>query len=270
MNNFRIGGGKIMKKNEIDHLVVEWLAQAKKMVFSSSSRKIMVETKTSRNDLVTELDRQIEKFLVTQIKNVFPTAQIISEESHPKLDEFDPQQLLWIIDPIDGTMNFVKTRRDFAIMIGVYQNNQGQLGYIYDVMNDCLYHGGPERGVFCNQQRLLPPANLSLNQGLLETGALMLLHNRCNLQKIALASNGVRIYGSAGIQIIRVLTGQAVGYVSHLKPWDLAAGRVLAETLGLTVKTIDGHIPDVLSSVDVLVASKNAQEDIVRMAQAPY
>lgn len=259
-----------METEKINQLVIGWLQQAREMILASFSRKLTVETKTSRNDLVTELDRQIESFLVQQIKANFPAAQIISEESRPKLKKFDPQQPLWIIDPIDGTMNFVKTHHDFAIMIGIYQQNQGKLGYIYDVMNDRLYHGGPEKGVFCNQQRLKPPADLPLNQGLLEVGALTLLYDRFHLQKIALASNGVRIYGSAGIQIIRVLTGQVIGYVSHLKPWDLAAGRVLAETLGLTVKTIDGSIPDVLSSVDVLVATKNAQEDIVRMAQAPY
>ena len=256
--------------SKIDSLVPQWLAKAKEMIFASFQRTIDVGIKSNRNDLVTDLDRQIEGLLVKKIKENFPDSQIMSEESHPVISKVAEDKLLWIIDPIDGTMNFVKQKTDFAIMIGIFKGQQPIRGFIYDVMGDQLYHGGPEAGVYCNQQKLMPPPNSHLAEGLLGIGGVMLIHNAYGLQQIALASHGVRIYGSAGMQIIRVLKGQSVAYVSHLHPWDLAAGKILAETLGLAVKTIDGKEPSVLALVDVLVASKNAQKDIMRMAQFHY
>ncbi|WP_281164916.1 inositol monophosphatase family protein [Liquorilactobacillus sicerae] len=258
----------IFQADKIDLLVPKWLMTARKMILESFSQKIEIETKTSRNDLVTELDRKIEQFLVGKIQKYFPGSQIVSEETRPSINEIEEESLLWVIDPIDGTMNFVKQKSDFAIMIGIFQAKKGQRGFIYDVMANQLYHGGPDKGVYCNCQKMISPPDLHLADGLLGVGGVMLINNKYNLQKIALASHGIRIYGSAGIEIIHVLNGQLIGYLSHLHSWDLAAGKILAETLGLTVKTIDGQEVNVLSSIDVLVASKNAQKDIIMMAQS--
>lgn len=254
--------------DKIDSLVPQWLMTARKMILESFSQKIEIETKTNRNDLVTGLDRKIEQFLVRKIQECFPGSQIVSEETRPTINEIEEEGLLWIIDPIDGTMNFVKQKNDFAIMIGIFRGGKGQRGFIYDVMADRLYHGGPDQGVYCNYQKMKSPPDVPLVDGLLGVGGVMLINNKYNLQKIALASHGIRIYGSAGIEIIHVLNGQLIGYLSHLHPWDLAAGKILAETLGLVVKTIDGREVNVLSSIDVLVASKNAQKDIIMMAQS--
>ena len=80
---------------------------------------------------------------------------------------------------------------------------------------------------------------------------------------IAQQSLGMRIYGSAGIDIISVLRGELVGYISYLKPWDFGAGRILCETAGLKMTTIDGQRLDVLSSTPVLLATRNAHQDIL-------
>ena len=65
---------------------------------------------------------------------------------------------VWIVDPIDGTMNFVKQHDNFAMMIGIYQDGEGKLGFIYDVMNDVLYAGGPAvGGVWANDQQISAP-----------------------------------------------------------------------------------------------------------------
>ena len=130
---------------------------------------------------------------------------------------------------------------------------------------DKLYWGGPECGVFCNDQKVEPPKNLPLEEGLFGVGGKMLLSNYRNVQSAAKKSLGVRIYGSSGIEFIHVLTGKNVSYLSHLRPWDYAAGKILAETLGLVVKTIDEESLDMLSSSDVLVATKNAHQGIIKL-----
>ncbi len=107
--------------------------------------------------------------------------------------------------------------------------------------------------------------DLFLDQGLLDVSGRMLIRNYRNVAQVAEKSMGVRVYGSAGIGFIHVLTGKTVGYCSHLHPWDHAAGKILAKAHGLSVKSIDDNELDVLSSNDVLVATKNAKNDIIKL-----
>lgn len=245
----------------IDREVKSWLKEARQQIMLQMQQDFKVTTKTSCTDLVTAVDVSIEQFYTKQIKHCFPTAEILGEECQQACLK-TKQGLLWIIDPIDGTMNFVKQGKDFASMLAVYEDGQPKLGYILDVVADKLYWGGPECGVFCNEKQLKTPPNQTLAAGLVGISCPMLLNNYKNLVEVAKQSSGVRIYGSAGIQYIHVLTGKCVAYVSHLCPWDFAAGKILAQTLGLDVKTIDGKAIDMLSSTDVLVATKNAQRKI--------
>ncbi len=254
-----------MEWEKINTCVREWMSQARTMILEGRARKLRVEEKTSRCDLVTNVDRFIEEFYVSRIRENFPGSRILGEEgdADENLAGFDG--LLWIIDPIDGTMNFVKQHDHFASMIAVRENGADKLGYILDVAEDRLYWGGPECGVYCNDEKMSPPVDVSLEDGLFGVGGRMLLSNYRNVQDAAEESLGVRIYGSAGIEFIHVLTGKNVSYLSHLRPWDYAAGKILAETLGLVVKTIDEEPLDMISSSDVLAATKSAYRGIVKL-----
>ncbi len=254
-----------MQWEKINVCVQKWMKQARKMILEGRTKELCVEEKTSRCDLVTNVDKFIEKFYVERIRETFPNSKILGEEGDADKDLDNFQGLLWIIDPIDGTMNFVKQHDHFASMIAICENGTEKLGYILDVTEDKLYWGGPECGVFCNNQKMAPPGNLPLEEGLFGVGGRMLLSNYRNVQSAAKKSLGVRIYGSSGIEFIHVLTGKNVSYLSHLRPWDYAAGKILAETLGLVVKTIDEEPLDMLSSSDVLVATKNAHQVIVKL-----
>ena len=114
---------------------------------------------------------------------------------------------VWIVDPIDGTMNFVMQKRNFAIMMGLYVDGQPTLGYIMDVVEGTLYHGGKGMGVFANQQRLHTPENKSLADSLMVMNGYLTMNNVHGLQKAARKARGLRMYGSAGIEMIYVLTG---------------------------------------------------------------
>lgn len=254
----------------IDDNVKKWMKEVRVKVIASFNDDLDVKTKSGPNDLVTNIDREVEEFYKDKIKKYYPGSEIIGEESAHEVREPKNEGLLWVIDPIDGTMNFVKQKNHFASMIAIYRKGTAIRGYIYDVMQDKLYWGGPEIGVYCNQDKIEPPSDKKLNKGLFGVGAPLLIDNYHNLQKAALESCGTRIYGCSGIQFIHVLNGQCVAYISYLRPWDYAAGKVLAETLDLVVKTIDGRPIDMLSSSDVLVATKNAQKDITRIVQSTY
>lgn len=235
---------------------------ARAQVLAKMGTHLTVAEKTSRRDLVTNVDHSNEDFLVRQIRALDPVAKILAEEGTGD-QVTDMNGHVWIVDPIDGTMNFVHQRNHFAMMVGLYVDGKPTLGYIFDVMANKLYAGGPEVGVTLNGELLAAPADVDLSAGLFGASAPLLIQDRFNMQTIIAKSLGPRIMGSAGIQISQVLAGALVGYLSYLRPWDFAAGRVLAESLGLVVSRVDGNPVNMLSSGAVLIATKRAQRSIL-------
>jgi myo-inositol-1(or 4)-monophosphatase len=235
---------------------------ARRQVLAKMGTHLTVAEKTSRRDLVTNVDHSNEDFLVGQIRALDPVAKILAEEGTGG-QVTDMTGHVWIVDPIDGTMNFVHQRNHFAMMVGLYVDGKPTLGYIFDVMANKLYAGGPEVGVTLNGQLLAAPADVDLSAGLFGASAPLLIQDRFNMQTVIAQSLGARIMGSAGIQISQVLAGELVGYLSYLRPWDFAAGRVLAESLGLVVSRVDGSPVNMLSSGAVLIATKRAQRSIL-------
>ncbi|WP_367294807.1 inositol monophosphatase family protein [Levilactobacillus yonginensis] len=247
--------------------VTALIKEARANVLEKMTDPLTVNEKTNRKDLVTNVDKANEQFLIAGIRRIDPTAHILGEEGFgDDLKSLDGR--VWIVDPIDGTMNFVKQRDNFAIMIGIYQDGQGQLGYIDDVMNDVLYYGGPQLGgVWANDERLSNPTNLALADGLIGASGPLVVHDVAHMQKIVHVSAGMRVYGSAGIEMINIMRGKTLGYISHLKPWDIAAGQILLNTLGVRVSAIDGKPLNMLSSNLVLVATEKAQRDILQIEE---
>ena len=135
---------------EIDQTVMLWLDDVRQQTLAAMTQELNVGTKNNPRDLVTNVDRANETFLNTKIRAFDPGAHIVSEEGFGD-QQLDMQGHVWFVDPIDGTMNFIKEKSDFAIMIGLYIDNQPVLGWILDVMNNVVYHGGPEIGVYANQ-----------------------------------------------------------------------------------------------------------------------
>ncbi|WP_137597954.1 inositol monophosphatase family protein [Paucilactobacillus kaifaensis] len=250
--------------NHIDQEIQKLMWQMRTETLSKMKQPFNVDEKSGRKDLVTTVDKSNEKTIVTKLRELDPDAQILGEEGFG--DQIDKATgRIWLIDPIDGTMNFVMQQNNFAIMISLYENGVGVLGYIMDVMNQKLYHGGPN-GVFVNDEPLIAPANLHLRDALVGISGPLLINDDHNMQTIARQSRGPRMYGSAGIEFAKVLTGELIGYISYLRPWDFAAGKILAEALNLRVKTIDGGSLSMLSSNVVLVATERASEEIIGLA----
>jgi myo-inositol-1(or 4)-monophosphatase len=170
---------------------------------------------------------------------------------------------VWIIDPIDGTLNFVFQRENFAIMVGIYEEGIGQLGFIYDVVKEELYWGGVDIGVFCNDQKLSTPKNLGAKDGLWGMNGAIYAKNIGNVQKIGKESMGVRIIGSAGIEFISLLRGSTVGYISDLYPWDYAAGMVLVNEFGFKGSFLDGSQIDFQDQEKFIVATDVAYGEVM-------
>ena len=255
----------MMDLKEIDGQVQQLIRQVKDDTIQSMSQPIDVGEKTGRKDLVTTVDKRNEQSLILGLRKILPEAQILGEEGFGD-QVTGTDGWTWIVDPIDGTMNFVMQQNHFAIMIALYHDGEGVLGYIFDVMNDDLYHGGPASGVFRNETKLEAPEDVPLRDSLIGISGPLLIENQFNLQDVARVSRGPRMYGSAGIEYVATINGELSGYISYLRPWDFGAGKVLAETLGLVVKSIDGTQLDMLSSTVVLVATQRASQEVIELA----
>lgn len=219
--------------------VKNWLLEAGEVIKARLQNPLIVETKSSRTDLVTNVDKETETFIVSKIRQAYPTDQILGEEGLGDVVTSTAGRL-WIIDPIDGTLNFVKQHENFCIMVAFFEEGIGKLGFIYDVMRSEFYWGGKDLGVYQGTSKLPAIPDVALADGLVGMNAYMYRANQCKGQEIANASSGVRMIGCAGIEFIQLLRGNQVAYLSYLAPWDYAAGIVLAQELGLISSQLSG------------------------------
>lgn len=248
---------------EIDEFLVTLMKQVGDKLEKDVNKRKNVDTKSGPNDLVTNFDKSTEKSIVQTIKQNYPEATIVSEEGYGDLAD-SMEGLVFFVDPIDGTMNFVKCHDSFASMVGVYLDGKPLVGAIINMMEKKIFHGGPELGVFCNDVPVEQPDDIFLKDGLVIISAPMVLANKFDTQAVVAKSSGLRVLGCAGLVFEHVLTGKEVLYMSYLRPWDLGAGRVLCESLGLTVVGIDGKPVNMLESQVVIAGTKKVVSEVLK------
>ncbi|MFD1484285.1 inositol monophosphatase family protein [Lacticaseibacillus baoqingensis] len=246
--------------------VSAWLKASRQRIYRELQAPLTVATKSGRTDLVTNVDRANQRFLISQIHAAYPQAHIEGEEGRQaKLDRL--AGLVFFVDPIDGTMNFVKQRANFAVMIGVYIDGAPLYGAILDVARDELITGGPNWPLQLNDRPLPTPADLALADGLIGVNGHMLIRNGVHVADVALKSAGPRLIGSAGMEFIAVALGQQVGYVSYLQPWDVAPGLAIGANFGLQVTRPDASAIDLLEPGIVVAAMPKAHAEIIDLMQ---
>lgn len=249
---------------KLDTTVLKWLNQIHHLVSQRVQQRMQIDTKSSRRDLVTNVDREVEQYYVQHIRNFDPEAKILGEEGFGDAVK-SMKGRIWFVDPIDGTMNFVKQQAEFATMVALYEDGEPVMAWIMDIAQHDVVHGGPDYGVYHNDEKLELSDDLGLADGLVALSGARLLYEEPGFPQIAKAAIGYRVYGSAGISYLHVLTGKAVAYLSRMRPWDFAAGVALAKSLGLRFGTIDEQPINMLVSGSVLVATDKAYADIMAL-----
>ncbi len=245
--------------------VKSWMYEAAKFIkVALAANNLVVCTKSDRTDLVTNIDKETQNLLIEKIKKFDPTAKVLGEENDQN-HLTDLTGRVFIIDPIDGTMNFVLEQENFCIMIAVYENGQPSLGFVYDVMRDMFLWGGPSVGVYNNDCRVNPPLNKAVEEGLLGVNAGMYGTNYVHAREIGNLAMGVRMTGCAGVELIALILGKRIGYLSHLAPWDYAAGGVLLETLGLKMSNVRGEKLNLRDREFFVAGTPKAYDEMLEM-----
>ncbi|MGT2743905.1 inositol monophosphatase family protein [Streptococcus phocae subsp. phocae] len=215
---------------------------------------LAIQVKTQFDDLVTNVDQEAQDFLISQIKTSYPTDYIIAEEDNVRHPISDGN--VWVLDPIDGTVNFIVQGANFAVMIAYYEEGIGKFGLIYDVMEDQLFAGGGPFEVTMNGQVLEAYQETPLERSLIGCNAGMFASNDYNVRELIHRTLGVRVYGGAGICMTKVMNQQLLAYFSHIQPWDYAAASIMGEKLGYVLFTMDGKQPDFQSRQKIMFVPK--------------
>lgn len=270
-NNFDLLERKVdfmVDWKKIDDFAKSWIKEAGEEIKKSFKNTLNIETKSNRNDLVTNIDKQTEQFFIKKIKEIFPDHKILGEEGFgDRIEKLTG--ITWIIDPIDGTMNFIHQQRNFAISIGIYEDGIGKIGLIYDVVLDELYHAFKGEGAYLNDIRLPALKETKVSEAIVALNASWVIQNKkidpAILTRLALDVRGTRSYGSAAIELAGVASGRIDAYISlRLAPWDFAAGLVLIEEVGGVASTLHREPLNLLKQNTVFVAKPGLHQVIMK------
>lgn len=199
-------------------------------------------TQKQQNDFVTDIDVQAEKTIIDIIRKNYPFHGILAEESGSTPGE----ETTWIIDPLDGTTNFIHGFPHFCVSIAVQQKGRIEHGLIYDPIRHEFFTTSRGGGAQLNNRRLRVSTRNQLQGSLLGTGFPFRNPTRLpsylkTFQSLLTQVSGIRRAGSAALDLAYVAAGRFDGYWEFdLKIWDIAAGALMVQEAGGLVSDIDG------------------------------
>ncbi len=224
--------------------IVQLAKAAGKILRSGFGRQHDIKMK-GEIDLVTEIDRQSEEYLISQIRTRHPEDAITGEESGTH--NAGSQRGEWLIDPLDGTLNYAHGIPIFSVSIAYALNGRVELGVVYDPMQDECFQAARGQGAFLNGRRLQVSTVPNLIGAMLCTGFPYDVHttkdNNLNyFSAFILKSQAVRRLGSAAIDLCYVAAGRLDGFWElSLNAWDVAAGALIVEEAGGVVTDLHGQ-----------------------------
>ena len=222
------------------------------------------------NNLVSYVDKETEKQLVTALRQLLPEAGFITEEGTTG-QEADPTALNWIIDPLDGTANFIHGLPVFSVSIGLAQGSTPIAGVVYDPNRKECFSAWQGGGAFCNDVKISVSPATQLGESLIATGFPYYSFDQMQkylhiLESLMQQTHGLRRMGSAAIDLAYVACGRFEAFYEYnLNSWDMAAGVLLVREAGGLVTDFDGG-DEFLFRGDV-IAGSGMQPELLRVIQ---
>ncbi len=226
-----------------------------------------IESK-SPNDFVTQVDRQAEARIIDTLLKAYPDHSILAEESGLS----GSSEFQWIIDPLDGTTNFLHGIPHFAVSIALAHKGRLQQAVIYDPMKQELFTASKGDGAELNNRRIRVTKALSIQGALLGTGfPFRLKHHFPAYQSMFVdffnQAGDIRRAGSAALDLAYVAAGRLDGFWEiGLQPWDMAAGALIIREAGGLVSDFMGN-ENYLESGNIVAGNPKIFADIVRKLQ---
>jgi myo-inositol-1(or 4)-monophosphatase len=224
----------------------------------------------SARDIQAEADLRAEAIIKSKIKTAFPDHKILAEESG---EEGENSEYLWVIDPLDGTINYTRGIEEYAVSIALCKNGEPILGVIYQPTLDRLVVAEKDGGAYLNGTKLTMNGESELANCLAATDTTSNLKARSYnfelLRKVADAVRHVRIFGSTSLHLARTAQSQIDFYFkTNCNYWDVAAGILIVEESGGTVTDMEGR-PFTRESATILVGAGGIHAEALRLVNGP-
>lgn len=243
-----------MQQHPMLNIAIRAARRAGEVIVRSMNRIHQLEVRRKeRNDFVTEVDLRAEAEIVAIIRNAYPDHAILAEESgltqsaHGAKNAQGQDEFVWIIDPLDGTTNFIHGFPQFGVSIGLQRRGRMECAVIYDPLRQELFTATQGGGAQLDDRRIRVSQQLSLEGALIGTG----FPYRANMQWIdaymgmfkdlTQEAAGLRRPGAASLDLAYVAAGRLDGFWElGLSPWDTAAGMLLITEAGGRISTLNG------------------------------
>lgn len=230
--------------------------------------RIKIDRK-GHNNFVSEVDKKAEQIIINTVLKAFPSHNIFGEE-HGFID--NKSSITWIIDPIDGTTNYIHGHPQYSISIAVKDNDKITHGVIFDPNRNDIYTAELGKGAQLNNSRIRVSTTANLADSLLATGFptydMTLLERYLPIfREMLLSTAGQRRAGSAALDLAYVAAGMVDGYWElNLKIWDIAAGCLLVKEAGGLVCDFAGG-QSMLETGDIIAANPKIINQILKLIQ---
>ena len=235
-----------------------------------------VYEKADWGDVVTDADLAVQDMLKRELSSLLPGSGFLGEEKGETADPFRGD--CFIVDPIDGTVNFTRDMGQSAVSVALYRNGLPEAGCVYDPFREKTYFAERGRGAFCNGAPIRvsdrPPERASLQMGYSPQLGQESVRRLLALQEKLLARfMNIRNYGVASIELCNVAAGRQEAYLSFsLQPWDHAAAGIILREAGGEITRLDGS-PLRLNGPETVLACpdglREALLEITREARIP-
>jgi myo-inositol-1(or 4)-monophosphatase len=251
------------------NIAVKAARRAGKVILRNMAQvdRLTVESK-GRNDFVSEVDRHAEGEIISVIRSAYPDHSILAEESGRQAGN----DYVWIIDPLDGTTNFLHGYPQFAVSIGLYYQNRATQAVVFDPLRDELFTASRGAGAQINDRRIRVSDVGRLESALLGTGfPFKTMENLdtwiATFRTLLPLCSGVRRAGSAALDLAHVACGRLDGFWEiGLNPWDMAAGCLLIEEAGGRVGDFAGS-QGFLEHGNVVAGNPKMYAELLRLIQ---
>jgi myo-inositol-1(or 4)-monophosphatase len=232
-----------------------------------------IEQKQVFNNLVSYVDKEAERKLVNTLRKLFPAAGYITEEG--TVEQSQQHEYNWIIDPLDGTTNFLHGIPLYAISIGLTYGSETILGVVYDICHKECYHAIQNRPAFCNDEIIKVSSVRALSESLLATGFPYYHFDKRDvyldiIKEFLNETHGIRRLGSAAIDLAYVASGRLEGFFEYnLHPWDVAAGTFIVQQAGGKVTDFRGG-KDFLFGNQLCASNSTIHEEMLQVVRTRW
>ncbi len=243
--------------------ITDIVKEAGKIILSAHNQENAVTAKEGKKNFVTKYDVAVQDFLFKELAKAFPDAEFIGEESE---NNFSISCLRFIIDPIDGTTNFMQDYRCSCISVALCKENDVIAGVVYNPYTDELFSAEKGKGAYLNSERI-KVSERPLSDGLALFGTSPYHPENTDetfalLRKVFDLSRDIRRSGSAAYDICMIACGRGeVFFEKGLQPWDIAAGTLIIKEAGGIVINYEGKEISLSTPNDIIFANPKAYEE---------